>query len=507
MSSISRTKAASVALGRGLVFVTALGLAGVVLLAREARAAAGAEQALHLPVRSSGDLLFYFDFASFSARPGPARSEIYLRLPGNELVYADSAAGADAGTATVHVKLRGKNARGRTVLEIDRDLEVPAAERDAKGFSLGHVVLLPVTLPSGWCEIRLEASDLRSQKVGLAYIGKKAHHTGKIEGTVLVPDWSAPGVALSEIEPAWSIRKGATGGPFAHADVNVLPNPTRTYGLFASTVRAYYELAPAAAHETVVTSARVLDLHGKVLLTAEPDTARPDAQWGQVAFDVSTLPAGAYDLEVAVAAGPQRVARTTRFNVAWKEASWEGDPRELLDEAHLLLDDQAQEDDFAALMAGEQEAYLDAYWKGRDPTPSTAANEARDQFYARVDYANRNFGTAGIEKGMDSDRGRTYILYGEPSEIRREVMPTNGLQVDDIAKEIAATEGFEQAVPLKGRGPGGDMRSFEVWTYDLLGNPSATAAKNLGPRKPMRRIFVFVDEEGYGNYVLRYTND
>jgi hypothetical protein len=108
---------------------------------------------------------------------------------------------------------------------------------------------------------------------------------------------------------------------------------------------------------------------------------------------------------------------------------------------------------------------------------------------------------------MDSDRGRTYILYGEPSEIRREVMPTNGLQVDDIAKEIAATEGFEQAVPLKGRGPGGDMRSFEVWTYDLLGNPSATAAKNLGPRKPMRRIFVFVDEEGYGNYVLRYTND
>jgi hypothetical protein len=85
VGSISRTKAASVALGRGLVFVTALGLAGVVLLAREARAAAGAEQALHLPVRSSGDLLFYFDFASFSARPGPARSEIYLRLPGNEL--------------------------------------------------------------------------------------------------------------------------------------------------------------------------------------------------------------------------------------------------------------------------------------------------------------------------------------------------------------------------------------------------------------------------------------
>jgi hypothetical protein len=108
---------------------------------------------------------------------------------------------------------------------------------------------------------------------------------------------------------------------------------------------------------------------------------------------------------------------------------------------------------------------------------------------------------------MDSDRGRTYIRYGEPDEVRREVMPTNGLQVDDIAKSVAATDGFDQAVPLKGRGPGADMRSFEIWTYDLLVNPNSDAMKNMGPRRPLRRIFVFVDEEGYGNYVLRYTND
>jgi GWxTD domain-containing protein len=368
-------------------------------------------------------------------------------------------------------------------------------------------VLLPVNLPVGWCEIRLELSDMHSQKRGLAYVGKKAHHTGKIEGTVLVPAWDPAGEALSQIEPAWSIRKGASDGPFARADVNVLPNPTRTYGLFASTVRAYYEFAPAASGGALVTAARVLDTKGKELLTADPDTARPDAQWGQVAFDVSTLPAGAYDLEVALTGGPAKVARTMRFNVAWKAGSWQGDPRELLDEAHLLLDDQEKEDDFALLTAGEQEAYLDHYWAERDPTPGTAVNEARERFYERVAYANRNFGTAGIEKGMDSDRGRTYIRYGEPDEIRREVMPTNGLQVDDIAKAVAATDGFDQAVPLKGRGPGGDMRSFEIWTYDLLVHPNSAAMKDMGPRRSMRRIFVFVDEEGYGNYLLRYTND
>ena len=506
MGSARARRAASVSLGRGLVLGGLIaGLASGATW-REARSGAGAEQAVLLPARSTGDLLFYFDIASFPARPGPARSEIYLRLPGDELVYADSTTGAATmGTAQVHLRLRAKNAHGKTALELERDLDVPAAEHDAKGFSLGSVVLLPVTLPAGWCEIRLEMSDLRSQKHGLAYVGKKAHHTGKIEGTVFVPEWSASGASLSQIEPAWSIRKGPSQGPFARADVNVLPNPSRTYGLYASTLRAYYELAPGGGTTPLVITARVLDLKGKVLLTAEPDTATAGAQWGQVAFDVSTLPAGAYDLEVALAGTP--ALRVTRFNVAWKPGSWQGDPRELLDEAHLLLDDEEKEDDFAKLTGGEQEAYLDRFWAERDPSPGTAANEERQHFYERVDYANRNFGTAGIEKGMDSDRGRTYIRYGEPDEVRREVMPTNGLQVDDIAKAVAAENGFEEAVPLKGRGAGGDMRSFEIWTYDLLVHPHGDAAKNLGPRHPMKRIFVFVDEEGYGNYVLRYTND
>jgi GWxTD domain-containing protein len=506
VNSNPANRAASVKTGRGLLLLVAL----VVGLnaAPGARAAIGPDQAIGLPARSSGDLLYYFDMASFPSRPGPARSEIYLRLPGDELVYADSTSARNVpGTASVHVKLRAKNARGKTTFELERDLQVPAAERDAKGFSLGHVILLPVTLPVGWCEVRLEVSDLQSQKRGLAYVGHQAHRSGKVEGTVFVPAWDPAAAALSQIEPAWSIRKGPAQGPFAHADVDVIPNPSRTYGLYASTVRAYYEFTAADSAAALVTTARVLDTKGNVLLTAEPDTARAGAQWGQVAFDINTLPAGAYDLEVALTGGPKRLAHTTRFNVAWRPGSWQGDPRELSDEAHLLLDDEDKERDFAAFTVGEQEAYLEHYWAQRDPTPSTGKNEERDRFYQRVDYANKNFGTAGIEKGMNSDRGRTYIRYGEPDEIRREVMPTNGLQVDDIAKSVAETDGLNEAVPLKGNGEGADMRSFEIWTYDLLVHPRADAARDLGPRHPVKRIFVFVDEQGYGNYVLRYTND
>ena len=79
--------------------------------------------------------------------------------------------------------------------------------------------------------------------------------------------------------------------------------------------------------------------------------------------------------------------------------------------------------------------------------------------------------------------------------------------MDDIARDIARNQGLDQAVPLKGRGVGGDMRSFEVWTYDRLLHPRDNASQGVGPRRPMQRVFVFVDEEGYGNYVLRYTNE
>ena len=506
-----RTQAASASLGRGLL-VGGLALAALAT-AVPARAKVNPGEAIAFPAKSRGSLLFFLDAVSFPpAEAAGARTELYLRVPGEELAYADSAAGrAEAGRALLRARVRAKDARGHTVVDEERQLDVPPAERLASGFSLGHVVLLPVSLPSGWCELSLTLLDLRSQRVGLAYMMKgkeKSHRSGKVEGTLRVPDWSAAGPQLSEIEPAWSIRGGEAPGPFARAGLTVLPHPTRTYGLYATTARAYYEIArPDRDATTLTVSARVLDPQGHVLLTADPDSLRAGSRGGQVAFDVSTLAAGVYDLEVSVAGGAAVTARRTRINVAWRPESWQADPRQLLDEAHLLLDDEEKEDAFAVLSVGEQEAYLDRYWKERDPTPSTAANEERDLFYQRIAYANAHFGTAGIEKGMDSDRGRTYIRFGEPDEIRREVMPTNGLQVDDIARDIAREQGFDQAVPLRGRGVGGDMRSFEVWTYDRLLHAREGSTQGVGPRHPMTRVFVFVDEEGYGNYVLRYTND
>ena len=117
---------------------------------------------------------------------------------------------------------------------------------------------------------------------------------------------------------------------------------------------------------------------------------------GRVGFEVATLAAGAYDLEIAVTEGEQTARATSRFNVAWRQDSWERDPRAFLEEAHFLLDDPDLESRYSEFSAGEQEAYLDRFWKERDPTPLTAQNEERDKFYERVRYTNANLEPARV---------------------------------------------------------------------------------------------------------------
>src|SRR5215467_5822488 len=63
----------------------------------------------------------------------------------------------------------------------------------------------------------------------------------------------------------------------------------------------------------------------------------------------------------------------------------------------------------------ERDAFIEAFWQRRDPTPDTPENEFKEEHYQRMAYANEHF-AAGIP-GWKTDRGRIYIMYGKPDEI------------------------------------------------------------------------------------------
>jgi GWxTD domain-containing protein len=65
----------------------------------------------------------------------------------------------------------------------------------------------------------------------------------------------------------------------------------------------------------------------------------------------------------------------------------------------------------------ERDRFIEAFWRHRDPTPDTPANEFKDEHYRRLSYANANFGRDTTRPGWMTDRGRYYILLGPPRDI------------------------------------------------------------------------------------------
>lgn len=67
----------------------------------------------------------------------------------------------------------------------------------------------------------------------------------------------------------------------------------------------------------------------------------------------------------------------------------------------------------------ERELFIEAFWRQRDPTPGTPENEFKTEHSRRIAYANRTLGRETSRPGWKTDRGRIYIILGEPQDIER----------------------------------------------------------------------------------------
>jgi len=66
----------------------------------------------------------------------------------------------------------------------------------------------------------------------------------------------------------------------------------------------------------------------------------------------------------------------------------------------------------------ERDLFIKAFWKQRDPTPNTEENEYKKEHFRRIEYANQHFSQEVPRAGWKTDRGRIYIILGEPDDIQ-----------------------------------------------------------------------------------------
>lgn len=62
--------------------------------------------------------------------------------------------------------------------------------------------------------------------------------------------------------------------------------------------------------------------------------------------------------------------------------------------------------------------FMYEFWKSKDEVASTSENEFYRQYLQRIELCNSRYTSMG-KPGWRTDRGRVYLLYGEPTEIER----------------------------------------------------------------------------------------
>ncbi|MGH9605801.1 MAG: GWxTD domain-containing protein [Terracidiphilus sp.] len=96
----------------------------------------------------------------------------------------------------------------------------------------------------------------------------------------------------------------------------------------------------------------------------------------------------------------------------------------------------------------ERDAFIQAFWRRRNPDPDSPENTAREEHYERIAYADEHF--AAGEPGWKTDRGRIYIEWGKPDSI--DSHPSGGLYDRPTDEGGGTTTTFP----------------FEVWHYRYL---------------------------------------
>lgn len=131
--------------------------------------------------------------------------------------------------------------------------------------------------------------------------------------------------------------------------------------------------------------------------------------------------------------------------------------------------------------------FVEVFWARRDPTPGTVRNEFREQFEARVTYADVNFsewrrGTR--TSGSMTDRGKAYILFGQPT---RKTLIARGPSFP------ATREGLPKGIDAFPQ----DARRGETWIWTYEG----VAAQQAFGSSPVE--LQFEDQRGSANFRLQ----
>lgn len=107
-------------------------------------------------------------------------------------------------------------------------------------------------------------------------------------------------------------------------------------------------------------------------------------------------------------------AETTNFMLGLEYSHW------LVGPVYLIATEEERVEYLALSSDQEAEAFIETFWKRRDPRPDFFGNDVRQLFEDRAAAADKRF-REGATIGRRTDRGAIFVLYGEPKDVEYDI--------------------------------------------------------------------------------------
>ena len=380
---------------------------------------------------------FYVEALSYaSPDSGLARLDVFIQAGYENLTFVKAGESYEASYEVTATLLDSSQA---TVSEQDWNEDVkglPFNETIAAGAS--KVSQRSFTVHGGTFTLAVQSRDNENRAVR------------RLQQTVNVPVFGKPGLSLSSIMLV--SRLTHQGGK-----TRIVPSISPNVGVIPPPLYLFLEAYNRGPADSVTFTTSVFDKKENLLI--QSDTSGLCRMGNNEMFcriDHTRLTVGDYRLTVAATRAGKSlplavVARL--FVVRWHGLPMGTNNLDLaIDQVRYIARDSEMDSLKSAKTPEEKQKLFLEFWKRRDPNPNTPRNERMEEYYTRVEYANRHF--SRYREGWRTDMGLVYILLGPPSNVERHP--------------------FES-----------DTKPYEVWSYYDL-----------------NQAFVFVDENGFGDYRL-----
>ncbi len=416
-------------------------------------------------------LRFDFDYAQFKYDSTNNYLEIYYSFVPSDFILS-KVSGEFVVKAKMHIQIQN-NETDELIVNKDWGLTQPL--KDSSEYKNGKALLGVVgfNLKKGSYILEISVEDMLNVKSRKEY-----------SENITVNPFFRKSFAISDIELASRIinENGNINSIFYKNTLEVFPNPSIIYTEKAPVLFYYTELynLQKSKSDKITLKKKLFDSKNNLIYESKKEipTKRESIVEAGI-IDLRKYPTDTYTLSLSLSDknGEKNTSSNKKFflvnqGVSVVKASSKStdymssefgvlssEECDDLFEKSKVLAQGFEKDEYKKLDSlKHKREYLFNFWKKRDESPETAANELKKLFLSRIEVANSRYRTMS-NPGYKTDRGRVLLLYGEPDEIDRYPNETN-------------------------------TKPYEIWAYNNIEGGV---------------FFVFGDFSGFGLYELLHS--